>query len=548
MPDEKNKKVFVLIFIFSVVINLPFLFQAFHIDDPLSIYLAKQIIQNPANPYDFELVNNGVLQKFYRFYANPPFNGYMLSLMIRLLGDHEMPLHLFHLAYTFFIGVFMFLISMKFLKDFKFAISSTILLLISPAVFVMNHTIMPDIPLLCFYLAAIYFFLEAEDRTYFYSISGIFAAMACLTRYTGLTLIPIFLFCSFLKPRYRVPMSLLATIIPLIAFEFWYHWSLDLYSSNYWAHIVSFETAQNRILRIGTHFLANIVYLGGSAIFPISLFFPAVMLNIKKSRILILISGLIAMYSAIFLYKNCAHTLAQAMLVFIFVFCIISFLIMAFGHLKIWFNHRSQNILLLFWIILLVCFNSFFLHTAVKYNLLEIPPLILIFTIIVKNLLHDRSIHFLALTIALTGVLAGFIAIGDTILADTYRDFAKKIYFLYKKENNQVYYTGHWGWEYYLKKLNAKPILVLGTNKLNKEDIIIVPSIPWPQPLPLNIRQRIKLLKRVDVNSRFPVRTMNGLAKAFFYANYNFPNYTGVLPYSFSSKAPVESFYILEVQ
>jgi hypothetical protein len=354
---------------------------------------------------------------------------------------------------------------------------------------------------------------------------------------------------SFLCPKYRGPMSLVSSIIPLIIFYFWYESSIVLYTDHYWNQMYAFETGQDKFVRIGMHLLANVVYLGGSSIFPICFFVPALMLRNKDSKLRIIgRSAVIALFFSSLLFMKFGHDLGQAGLVFVFIFSMMTFFSTVLIYIKDWFNSRSQNVVLFFWVLILLVFNSFFLHTAVKYIMLTIPPLILIFVIIVKDLLKEKYPSFLILTIVLTGLLGAGIAIADTKFSNIYRDYAKSLYSTYKKKDNQVFFSGHWGWEYYLKELNAEPVVSLDLNQFKKGDIILVPSIPWPQRLPLTYKNRLKLLNTIPVNSSFPIRIMNGISKAFFYANYNYPEFKGVLPYSFSSTTPLELFYVLEVK
>jgi len=539
----KKSSIIGVLFIFSVLINLPFLSQAFHIDDSFNLYIARQINHDPANPYNENIVYNGLLQKIYQVNANPPLDDYILAFFVRMFGEHEIPLHLCFLIFPFFIGIFMFLLSMEFLEDARIALIAAVLLLVSPAVVVMSHVIMPDIPLLCFYLAAVYFFLKGESQPFFYLLAGVFAALACLTKYTGITLIPLFALCLFFKQNARRAIPWFAVVIPILALYGWYLWSLCLYSSHYWTTLASLETGRDKVLRILMHFMANIVYIGGCSVFPLSLLYMDWRPVLKR----FFIAGIIALYYAAFLHLNFDHSLIQAVFVGVLAFVTFSFLIVNLGHLKTWLLARSMRLFLFFWIVEVLVFNSFFLHTAVKYNILCIPAVILLFILTFRDSLWPKGLAFLLLTTILTGILSFSVAVGDEKFANCYREYARKIYSQYKNENNQVYFTGHWGWEYYLSQQGARPLLSLGYNNIQAGDIIVIPSIPWPQPVSKTLQNRLRLIEDIPVNSRYPLRTMNGFAKAFFYANYNFPHFTGALPYSFSV-TPLEHFDIYQVQ
>lgn len=538
-----------IILIFAVAANLPFISQAFHIDDPLNIYLARHLLKNPGNPYNFSLVYFGVEKQFFKIYANPPLNGYFLSLAIRFFGENERALHLSYMVFAVLSGLAMFLISVRFLSDRKDAMLATVLLLISPAFFVMSHTIMPDIPFFCFYLLAVYFFLEAQERNknLLYVISGISAAVTCLIRYSGLTLIPLFLFCLFLRRGKRNPGCAIAVLIPLLSCFLWCTWTMLLYSQGYWKDMLFFETKRTTAPKVAMHLLANISYLGGSAIFPLAFLCLLKGAGRKVSEKYIWIAASICLLLAALLHNSYDHSLGQCALFFVFGFSFILFLAFALGQVRAWLAVRSINLLLIFWILVLIGFNSLFLHTAVKYNLIVIAPVILIFVILLRTSYQKGYRRVLMMTIVATGILSSIVAMGDMKFANSYRVFAEKFNTMVDKQNNQVYYTGHWGWEYYMEKFGARPIMAGEEDAISKGDIIIVPSIAWPRRLAARLKERTSSTSELIVTVGFPVRTMNGWAKAFFYADHIYPNYRGVLPYSFTTRAPLEIFYLIEI-
>ena len=51
---------------------------------------------------------------------------------------------------------------------------------------------------------------------------------------------------------------------PIDRFLFWYERSIVLYTDHYWSYMYTFETGQEKFLRIGMHLLANVAYVGGA--------------------------------------------------------------------------------------------------------------------------------------------------------------------------------------------------------------------------------------------------------------------------------------------
>src|SRR5207244_10206167 len=78
---------------------LPFLHKAFHIDDPLFLWMADQIRKSPFDPYGFS-VNWGMSPKpFWQEMPNPPLCSYWIALVESVLGSSELALHLAFLAW-----------------------------------------------------------------------------------------------------------------------------------------------------------------------------------------------------------------------------------------------------------------------------------------------------------------------------------------------------------------------------------------------------------------------------------------------------------------
>lgn len=541
----KSIRLALVLIVFGVISNIPFCYQPFHIDDRLSIYMARQILNNFINPYDFNMVFvNGQLHNFASFYANPPLSGYTLAPLVYIFGESEKYLHLSFTLYTVLSGLFMYFLAKQFGLDEIEAVISVVLLIMSPGVFVMGHTIMPDTQLLFLFIASMYFFVKAEGNTANYFTAGILASLAALTRYTGVILILLFA-CYFLLSHRKISTRLfIAFILPVLSLGAWHLWATTIYGKNYWDNIRMIE-GKIQLWKTIIHFLVNFTQLGGAGIFPLAyLSILPVLPKIFRTKVLLAIALSIAIFST-FLINYLDHSTWQTTQFLLMTLPLIIFMSLPIRNINVYVSKEYETAFLCFWILVIIVSNSFFRHAAVKYNILAFPPLILLFIRLTRESYNNHYI-FLTITTIATVVIGVMVGIGDFKLANCYKNFAQLTTATYASEKQSVYFAGDWGWEYYMRRAGFSPILSAEPQQLQRNDTIIIPTLAWPQPLPLAVKDKVYVQNNIAVNDKFPIRTLNGWAKAFFYANF-LPNGIGFLPYSFSS-APLEVFTTLKVK
>src|SRR6266853_953973 len=78
----------------TVLCLAPFVGKAFHIDDPLFLWAAKQIQANPGNPYGFSVNWYGVAMPMSEVTKNPPLTSYYIAAVAAVAGWSERSLHL----------------------------------------------------------------------------------------------------------------------------------------------------------------------------------------------------------------------------------------------------------------------------------------------------------------------------------------------------------------------------------------------------------------------------------------------------------------------
>jgi hypothetical protein len=117
-------------------------------------------------------------------------------------------------------------------------------------------------------------------------------------------------------------------------------------------------------------------------------------------------------------------------------------------------------------------------------------------------------------------LLSLFLARVDYRMADTERKAASDLTAKYRVPGSVIWFEGHWGFQYYMEKLGAKP-LDLGHAFVNAQDVIIIPNhADAVSPPDLNLLTLIDQLEYAP-NPHFAV--MNPFAGAGFYSARNAP-------------------------
>jgi len=97
---QNLRKTQFLVVSFTVAALLPFLNRAFHVDDPLFIWIARQIVKHPSDPYGFNLNWVSFTQPMSIVMQNPPLCSYYIAAVAIVSGWSERSLHLAFLVWA----------------------------------------------------------------------------------------------------------------------------------------------------------------------------------------------------------------------------------------------------------------------------------------------------------------------------------------------------------------------------------------------------------------------------------------------------------------
>ena len=527
-------------------VTLPFLNQAYHIDDRIYLSTSEQILKQPWFPYDYSLVFEGILVQDMASHSHLPFTSYYLALVRWLTGTaSEWPYHLAFLIFPLLAAFSFYDIARRYLQE---SLVATILFLVSPAFLVLSHTLMPDVPLLAFWLLAISRMLritsgEDAGSNRFVLVLAVLAAafMSLLT--TGLLLL--ILSHLFFRKWKNLPIHgsffwLVLIAVPILLWVLWYTRAYLHYDRMVLATVFLYiknERAAFDVGELGLKALSFVLNVGGLVLFPFAVwcgFFGRLKTSISA---LTFVVGLVVM--------NFLGEGWEGLYIFLFALMLSSGFLVVSKFVELLGDSRPEKRLLFLWFfgILATCLVLYFNGSA-RYVLLAVPPAILVW---VQSLEHGirndylrRNILWVA--VVLTALYSGAISYADYRFARVYRNSAAELYEQYKTKENRVWFAGEWGFRYYLEREGAE-LLQRASVAPEPGDIIIKPYVALPWVTLYDGDDWTVLLEQREVEEPFPVRILDFSTQAGFYSTG-----WGLLPVSLSRGQRWEWFNVFRVE
>lgn len=193
LPRWLDQETLICLFV-GLILFVPFANKAFHMDSPVTVYMARQIAKDPLNPpighYGTLLApwNHTRLPASSAYYAtpHPPLLPFYILPWLSCFGENELALTLGMLPFYLLIIVLTHRLMRIILPSA--ALFGALLIAMSPAVLVNAHNIMNDVPVTALMMASLYCMVRTGRKSDAL-LSGLFAGLACLTKVTAGTLI-----------------------------------------------------------------------------------------------------------------------------------------------------------------------------------------------------------------------------------------------------------------------------------------------------------------------------------------------------------------------
>ena len=523
----------------------PFAGKAFHIDDPLFIWTAKQISVHPLDPYGFMVNWYGREVPMWQVMWNPPLGPYFLALAGSLIGWGEVALHLASLIPALAVVTGTYYLARGLCAQ---PVTAALTALFTPVFLVSATNVMPDVLMVALWVWATALWvrgLESNDRR-FLLLAALFAAASAMAKYTGILVVPLLFLYSVVRSR-KIGSWALYLLIP-VAFLGAYQLAAHLrYGGTDLSHAVQLPRKYGLMKpsSFPARSLYALSYTGGCLI--VALFYAPLL----WSRRALIIGSAVALMALLLLTH--AWTIGMlsssttgrlswlpAIQLTIFAMTGVSLLVLAAADLAA--RRDAGSVLLFAWVVGTFVFAGYVSWSASGRYILPMVPAA---GILLARRIQDRqpivgpSLWRRAVwPLIPAAVVALAVTWADYTLADSARSAAVRIVRDYGHAREKLWFQGHWGFQYYMQSLGGKAV-DMEHMEFPSGGIMVVPennanTFPMPEGT-------ARPTKVIEVQTCRWLSTMNPSIQAGFYADL-----LGPLPYAFG-RVPSERYRILKL-
>jgi hypothetical protein len=552
LAQWSSKHSYFLLIGITVLCLLPFSGRAFHVDDPLFVWSGQQIAKHPLDPYGFQVVWDNFSEPMSEITKNPPLACYYVAAIGSVAGWSERALHLGFLLPAIALVLGTYRLSMRFTR---LPLIATLAALLTPGVLVSASSVMCDVMMLAFWIWAAVLWLEGFDqgkRSYLIA-SSLLLTSAALTKYFGICLLPLLLTYSIARKR-RLGWCALYFLLPIVLLGAYQLWTTILYGHAMFSDALNWAQAQRVINGKASPLTSGLIAVSftGGCTFSALLLSPFIW-PWRKFASGLLIGGLcscaLVMGWVSFgpfaedmvrqsLQTHLYSTGIQLSLAIAAGFAILS--IAGFA-LRKW--RDPESLLLGLWVSGTFIFTAFVNWTI---NARSILPLIPAAGILLARRLERVSVDSLpqlrrkvALALVLSGVVSIWLVKADSDWANSAEDAAIFIHHQTENQPGAVWFQGHWGFQYYMQAMGARPVDFLRTG-MERGDLLVVPENN-ADAYRLPKAQFIASTNLLEIKLPQPISTMRWRSGAAFYASFY-----GPLPFAFGA-SETERYYLFRL-
>ena len=534
-----------------LVLLLPFLGKPFHVDDPMYLWTARQIAAKPLDFYGFSVNWSGHEEPIIEAMKNPPLVPYFIAGAAMFVGWTETALHASFLLFALLAMAGMYLLAAHFCRQ---PLAAVILMILCPAFLVSATTLMCEVPLICFWIWAVLLWIRGSNQSpWLLPLAGLATAAATLTKYSAINLLPLLAAYALLHPapaRTRV-FQCVSWLIPVAVLAAYEHFTFVHYGRGLLSDAVGFSSTANRQspIPIGAKLLDATTFLGGGAS-ALAILTIAVMR--WRIRMAILASApifaLLARWkfsppagwenvgilsaaggsSAWPFYLQCGFFAAAGVAVAI---------ICLDGALRLLRQQQWRNcVFFLLWIGGVFVFTAFLNWAVNARSILPLlPPACILAQVAIEHR-GRKAIRPFTFAVLIAGLVVIVIAVADYQLAQANRSAARR---LAKSQQSpgQVWFAGHWGFQYYMQELGARRVDDQAP-EYRAGDVLILPLNNYGFSPTFG---GLKMFDTLEIGTLPWLTTMNGPMGANFYFSPG-----DRLPFVVG-QVPPEAFLILQV-
>jgi len=447
----------------TTLLLLPFLTKPLHIDDPMYVWTAQQIRSHPLDPYGFEVNWHGVAAPMPDVMKNPPLVSYYLAAASLLLGWSEAALHLALLLPAIGVILGVYALARELAARPMLAALAT---LSTPVFLVSASTLMSDVAMLCGYVWAIALWVRGlrQERALLLVAASLLVALATLTKYFGITLLPLLIAFALLQApgqwrRWLPPLALPITL--LVGYELG---TRALYGRGLLLEAADYATGSREVAGppLALRWLNAFSFVGGGAL-TVSLVFLAAasrrQLAWAAATLVAILLALVAVDPYAAAPLRGPDGIASGFLAELTLFVGAGLMIVALAG---WQAARRPldpvAALLALWLVGTLVFAAAFNWTVNGRAVLAAAPAGALLVARHVERASGRRRGALGAALALGGMLSLACVYADTTHARAARDAALSLHSLYGKRPGTIWFLGHWGFQHYMQQLGAQPV------------------------------------------------------------------------------------------
>jgi 4-amino-4-deoxy-L-arabinose transferase-like glycosyltransferase len=522
-----------------LLLLLPFVGKAVHIDDPLFIWSAQQIQKHPFNFYGFNVNWDIREMPMHEVMKNPPLASYYIAALGTFFGYGEIALHLGFILPAIAVAVGTFYLSRYFCSS---AVTAALIAVLNPVFLVSATTLMCDVMMLAFWVWALYFWIggiEAGKQWYLLS-AAVLTIFCVMAKYFGLSLIPLMaVYAVSRKPRFG--RWIVYWLLPLVAIILYQWWTFSLYGKGLLSDAQSYASKVDRwqFQILIKAILISLAFTGGcfiSVLFYSYLSWSrkTLLKRIVPAAVLI---GLLCFFPLV-RYADVQGTgkFGSDLMVTMGLMIIGGIILLALATDELRKYRDMKTLFIFLWIIGTFVFAGFINWTINARSLLPIAPAA---GILIAGRLEQRGISgwFKRLIPLIpAGLISVAVAWADYSLANSARAAVEVISKAGFTPDNTCF-EGHWGFQYYMEKAGFKP-LDPGKTKILVGGFLVIPmnntNITMPPPNVFSPKKDFEFIPCSWVS------TMNPVGGAGFYSCL-----FGPVPFVFG-RIPPDNYYIME--
>ena len=441
-----------------------YLGKAYNIDDPLTVWTAQRVAEHPADFYGFDVNWYGALEPMFRIDLNPPGAAYYLAPFGILFNWHESAAHIAiaFSAAALILGVYFLARRMN-----GHPLTAAVFALVCPGVFVSMGTVMTDMPMTALWVWAIVLWMAGleNERPVINAAAGVLIGLAVLVKYFALSLVPLLFVYTLFSVRKRRIVWLLIPVAILGLFELY---TRHLYGTGHIQIIAGLAEQYHSATTVnyGRKFLTGLTFIGAGAA-------PALFLApwLWRRRKIFWIGAAAAALVTVIL-KQSGWQPGETQISFGWGFWIqygiwllAGVHIVVLAAVELWTRRDRDAILFSLWL------GGTFFYFVFIYHLVNIrvilPALPVAALLCARRLnsvwteIRQKNECFVRAAVvrsalAVSLALSLCVAWADISLANSARTAAEKI--APEKRSGRVWFSGHWGFQYYMEARGAKPI------------------------------------------------------------------------------------------